>query len=221
MAVTSYTDNEYEAPFFALDKKRQEIQYYNIGFLYELQSQLETWNDEVLRGKEVNPVHLAVIRENLPVITDFCGMEPYQGNYDYQSLNNYMEEAAQLLSKRGNEATFKKDALVSKFVRENGKQAFLDLKRAHYNIKLEEFVTGADQRRLLDVIDESIVPRAAIIYLTPHNKMGRAPFYSSEKILGQWHVKTLWFNMGVLLLMSIICIILLLFDCPGRYMRKE
>ena len=221
LAVTSYTDNEYEAPFFALDKKRQEIQYYNMGFLYELQSQLETWNDEKARGKEINPIHEAVIRENLPVISDFCGMKPYQGNYDYQSLNNYMEEAAQLLSKRGNEATFKKDALVSKYVREHGKDAFLDLKRAHYNIKLEEFVTGADQRRLLDVIDESIVPRAAIIYLTPHNKMGRAPFYSSEKILGDWHVKTLWFNMGVLLLMSIICIILLLFDCPGRYMRKE
>ena len=221
LAVTSYTDNEYEAPFFAFDKKRQEIQYYNMGFLYELQSQLETWNDEKVRGKEVNPVHEAVIRENLPVITAFCDMKPYQGNYDYQSLNNYMEEAAQLLSKRGNEATFKKDALVSKYVREHGKDAFLDLKRAHYNIKLEEFVTGADQRRLLDVIDESIVPRAAIIYLTPHNKMGRAPFYSSEKILGDWHVKTLWFNMGVLLLMSIICIILLLFDCPGRYMRKE
>ena len=221
LAVTSYTDNEYEAPFFALDKKRQEIQFYNMGFLYELQSQLETLKDEQVRGKEVNPAHLRVIQTNLPVLTAFCGMQPYTGDYSYDSLNAYFDEAGKLLSKRGNETTFKKDKLVSQFVREKGKDAFLELKRNHYNIKLEEFVTGADQRRMLDVVDDYIVPRAGIIYLTPHNNLGRAPFYSSEKILGQWHVKTLWFNMGVLLLMSLVTIILLLTDCPGRYMRKE
>ena len=86
---------------------------------------------------------------------------------------------------------------------------------------MEEFVTGADQLRMVDIVDDYLVPRSGIIYLTPHNKLGRAPFYSSEKILGSWHVKTLWFNLGVILLMSVIAIILLLTDCPGKYMRKE
>jgi hypothetical protein len=74
---------------------------------------------------------------------------------------------------------------------------------------------------MLDVIDDYIVPRSGLIFLTPQSHAGRAPFYSSEKILGSWHVKTLWFNLSVLLLMSIIAIILLLTDCPGRYVRKE
>jgi hypothetical protein len=34
-------------------------------------------------------------------------------------------------------------------------------------------------------------------------------------------VKTLWFNIAVLLLMGIVLTLLLLTDCPGRYIRKE
>ena len=98
---------------------------------------------------------------------------------------------------------------------------FLEVKKNNFNIKLEEFVTGADQLRMVDIVDDYLVPRNGIIYLTPHNKLGRAPFYSSEKILGSWHIKTLWFNLGVILLMSVIAIILLLTDCPGKFMRKE
>ena len=80
----------------------------------------------------------------------------------------------------------------------------LELKRNNYNIKLEDCVIGADQQRMLDVVDLHIVPRTGIIFLTPRSKMGRAPFYSSEKIVGSWHVKTLWFNMAVIALMCIV-----------------
>jgi len=132
-----------------------------------------------------------------------------------------MKEAERIMAKRGNDFTLKKDGMISSTVKAQGKDAFLELKKDNYNIKLEEFVTGADQRRMVDVVGDYLVPRSGIIYLTPHNKLGRAPFYSSEKILGSWHIKTLWFNLGVIFLMSLITIILLLTDCPGRYMRKE
>lgn len=55
LAVTSFTDNPYEAPFFELDKQKYENQFYNMGFLNELQSQLETKKDEEKRGKTVDP----------------------------------------------------------------------------------------------------------------------------------------------------------------------
>ena len=221
LAVTSFTDNDYEKPFFELDKARQENQLYNLGFLYELQSQLQTMNDEKRQGKPVNPSHLNVINTNLPMLTEFCDMEPYAGDNSYQSLYDYMKKAEKILAKRGNDFTMKKEAMVSKMVKQQGKEAFLELKKNNYNIKLEEFVTGADQRRMVEVVDDYLVPRNGIIYLTPHNKLGRAPFYSSEKILGSWHIKTLWYNLGVIFLMSIIAMILLLTDCPGKYMRKE
>ena len=220
LAVTSFTDNEYERKFFALDKKKYETQYYNMGLLYELQSQLETMKDEQKRGKESTVDHMAVIRTNLPLITTYCDMKPYSGDESYQSLYDYMREAENILSKRSNEISLKADALTSSYIRQNGKEALLDLKRQNYNIKLEDCVIGADQRRMLDIIDNYAVPRTGLIFLTPQSTIGRAPFYSSEKIVGQWHIKTLWFNMAMLLFMCIITTLMLLTDCPGRYIRK-
>ena len=210
LAVTSFTDNEYEKPFFETDKEKYENQYYNMGFLYELQSQLETMQDEKKRGKEVKPAHIRTIGNNLPLLTDYLGMKPYEGSGDYESLKQYMKKAEQLLAERCNAATLKSDRLMAQLLKTEGKDAVLQLKRDNYNLKLEEFVVGADQGRMLDVVDDVIVPRAGLVFLTPQSHIGRAPFYSSEKILGSWHVKTLWFNIAVLLLMCIIVITLLI-----------
>ncbi len=221
LAVTSFTDNDYEEQFFELDKEKYETQFYNIGFLNELQSQLETMKDEQKKGQPVDPVHMKVIETNLPVLTEYCGMKQYKGDNSYESLYDYMKDAENILSKRGNSATMKVDALKSAFIRANGKEALLDLKRNNYNIKLEDCVIGLNEKRMLNVIDNYIVPRTGLIFLTPKSRCGQAPFYSSEKILGDWHIKTLWYNMSIMLIMSIIVAILLFLDWPGKKLRKD
>ncbi len=118
-----------------------------MGHLYELESQLETMKDEQTKGKEVDPKHMEVIMTNLPLLTEYCGMKPYSGDKSYESLSLYMKEAESILAKRGNAATMKVDAMKSAFIRQNGKEALLQLKRDNYNTKLEDCVIGADQQR--------------------------------------------------------------------------
>ena len=129
--------------------------------------------------------------------------------------------AEDTLSARGNKATLKADALMASMLRKYGKEEILKLKKANYNIQLEDFVIGAAEKRMLDVIDDAIVPRSGIVFLTPQSKVGRAPFYSSEKILGSWHIKTLWFNMAVMLLMCLVVAGFLFADYPGKLLRKS
>ena len=220
LAVSSFTDNAYEKEFFEVDRQKYENQFYNMGYLYELQSQLQTLRDEQKNHKPVDPNHIEVIHDNLPRVTAFCGIQPYQGAYDYQSLYNYMQEAEKNLTKRSNKLALERDAIMSKLLRTAGKDGVLQLKRDNYNLKLEDCVVGADQHSMVDVIDNCIVPRTGLIFLTPFTSCGNAPFYSSEKVVGSWHIKTLWFNISIMLLMSILCIVLLLTDCPGKYVRK-
>ena len=221
LAVTSFTDNEYERNFFLSDKEKYETQYYNIGVLYELQSQLETMKSEQQTGKEVNPKHLEVIKTNLPILTSFCKMDAYEGDWSYSSLYDYMKEAEKLLTERSNRITLLADKQIARFVKENGKDVLLQLKRDNYNLQLEDCVIGMENQRMLDVIDNHIVARTGLVFLTPLSHNGRAPFYSSEKIIGDWHIKTIWFNLSILLLMSIIVTWMLLTDCPGRFVRKD
>jgi hypothetical protein len=105
--------------------------------------------------------------------------------------------------------------------RKYGKGEVLKLMKAHYNVQLEDFVICAAEKRMLDVTDDAIVPRSGIVFLTPQSKVGRAPFYSSEKILGSWHIKTLWFNMAVMLLMCLVVAGFLFADYPGKLLRKS
>ena len=199
LAVTSFTDNPYEKNFFDGDKEKYETQYYNMAFLYELQSQLETMKSkDSLQAKSGNK-YLDVIHTNLPVITAYCNMQPYQGD------NSYL----------------KQDAKIANFIRQNGKESLIELKRDNFNTKLEDCVTGLDQPLMVEVVDKYIVPRKGIIFLTPLSCSGRAPFYSSEKVVGDWHIKTLWFNLFAMFIMGVIVTIMLLTDCPGRYIRKE
>ena len=221
LAVTSYTDNSYEKPFFDIHKEKYETQFYNMGYLYELQSQLETMNDEMVRGKEVNPDHLEIIKTNLPLLTKVCGMDPYSGDFSYNSLKEYFGKSEEILTKRSNHATLVADAKMASMIREQGKDAMLALKRNNYNIRLEEFVVGADNARMLDIVNHVIVPRTSLVFLTPQSHIGRAPFYSSEKIVGSWHIKTLWFNMCVMLFMCIFMALFLFADWPGKLIRKS
>ena len=221
LAVTSFTDNPYEKNFFEDDKEKYETQFYNMAFLYELQSQLETMKSKDSLQANAGNKYLDVIHTNLPVITAYCNMQPYQGDDSYESLRKYMQQAEDILQKRSNQITLKQDAKIASFIRQNGKDALLQLKRDNFNTKLEDCVTGLDQPMMVEVVDKYIVPRKGVIFLTPLSRTGRAPFYSSEKVVDDWHIKTLWFNLFAMFIMGVIVTIMLLTDCPGRYIRKE
>ena len=132
-----------------------------------------------------------------------------------------MKEAERLLSRRNNTATLQRERLSTQLFRTIGKEAVMNLKKAHYNLKLEDFVVGAAHSHMTDVVNAHLVPRMSIIFLTPQSRCGRAPFYSSQKRLGDLHIKTLWFNTAVLLLMCVIVSLMLFTDCPGRFVRKD
>ena len=126
LAVTSFTDNPYEKNFFDGDKEKYETQYYNMAFLYELQSQLETMKSkDSLQAKSGNK-YLDVIHTNLPVITAYCNMQPYQGDNSYESLRKYMLQAEDILKQRSNKITLKQDAKIANFIRQNGKESLIE-----------------------------------------------------------------------------------------------
>ena len=221
LSVTQFKDNEYEAPLFDVQREKYEAQYYLFAYLYEVQSQLETMQDEKEKGEKVQPEHMDVIKKALPTLSEVCNMKPYSGDYSYKSLRAYTDEAEDTLSNRCNKATLEEDKIVMAIVNKIGKEAFLKMKKDHYNKQLENFCINADTKHTHDIIDGYIVPRTGFIYLTPTTNDGRAPFYSSVKVIGDTKIPTLKFNVAILLLMSLIAAIMLYSDRPGRYLRKE
>lgn len=224
MAVTTYTDNAYEKPFFELDRQKYENEFLRMSYLYEMQSQLETWQDEIVKGKEVNPVHERVLTNELPYLAEVVdGVEPYQGAVsDYASLKQYLHTCDSLLIRVGNEVTLEADRQLRK--RRDavgGRDAFLQLKADYQNTKLEEVVRNIGVKKAIEVVDGHLVPRTAYIYLTPRSHNGGAPFYSPVKLVGTREIPTLWFNLLVQVLMALVVAVLLCTNIYNKVIGKK
>lgn len=220
LAVASYSMTDYEAPLYELDRERFEALFYDRSLLYELKSQIETREDEIALGKDVKPEHLAIFYEEMPRFCEITGMEPYFGDESYDSLTAYLERGTDILTKRSNSLTLKRDRLVSDFVKRYGKDGYITLKKNNLNLKLEDLVVHSNADHSHAIVGNSLVPRSGYIFLTPVSRNGRAPFYSGVKRIGNLEIPTFFFNSIILLLMSIICAVCLFADIPGRYVRK-
>ncbi len=221
LAVASFSKNEYEKPLFEQERLKYSDMYYEQCYLYELQSQLETAADEALRGEPVQQRHFDIIKACIPQLAEVCEMEPYDGEYEYGQLSEWLNEAKSVLSHRSNATTLALDRFLAAQYREQGKEAFLKMKKDNYNLSLEQLVFNSEADHPYSVVGTHIVPRSAYIFLTPTSRCGRAPFYSGVKVLGHYEIETLWFNMGVMLLMCLLLSLCLFFNFPGELLSKD
>ena len=226
LAVSSFEYNKYMLHFFADEKDKFRAQYYRAGFLEELQSQMETAQNEFVTNGETDKNHLDIIFTGLPGLAQITGQEPFTGREGkwspalYIGLEAYFKEADNLLGKRSSAYTYSIDKTKTELMKEIGKDGIIALKRDHHNLFLEEQVLNSATKKLYRIADRVIVPRVGQIYLEPAGRNGRAPFYSHEKILGTWHIPTLWYNMGVMALMAVLTAMALFFQIPARFMKK-
>lgn len=219
LAVEQYSSNAFEKQFFDVDKENYQTLYWREAYLGELETQLETAKEEKRKGEKVKAEHMQILKASLPGLTTYTGMEEYQGDYSYPSLSKYLADARSIITDRTNKALQHKEAVLREAINAYGKENILQTKRDNHNLRLHDFVSGIDNAEKYTIVDGQIAPRAGAIFLEPVTNCGNAPFYSSEKIIGGIHIPTLWFNLAVLLFMSIIMTVMLLTDYPGRKLR--
>ena len=221
LASATFTMNDYAKLTYDLDREKFTCQFYEHKYIYELESQLETMNDRLKKGKTPDPSYMAVLKNGLKRLEEACSLEPYQGDWSYASLSAYLEDAAGKLSDRGNRITLQTDRRLVPIAREQGNDALAKLKQDNYNIQLENLIVNMSARNSYVIVGDRIVPRIGQAYLTPVSKNGRAPFYSGVKVLGSTEIPTYWFNLCVLLLMCAILSSCLILDIPGKFVRKD
>ena len=190
LAVGTFQYNRYERAWFDLDRERYEALY---------------WKDIVLEDFK-GGADPALVERTLPHICEVAGV-PFGG-----SSAEMIEAAGAAFASVCNDATLEKDRLVREAVAERGMEGMVERKRNNYNIRLEELLTGVSEPAPYVVAGGCLVPKTGAVFLTPASKNGRAPFYSSVKILGGARVPTLLYNLCILLLMGMVLTIILLIN---------
>ena len=222
LAVGSFAYNDFEKMTFPDDKVKYQSQYYRTAFIYELESRLESGDS----------ADLEIVRHGIPVLSERTGIRPYGGSTDsirhgvldtasINRIQSWLSYAEDTLGTIGNRATLAADSHLTAYRDAHGRDALIKLRRDNCNGYLETLVTNSSSPELYSVIGNTIVPKAGQIWLDPPSRNGRAPFYSSVKIIGNLKINTVIYNIAILLLMCIAAGILLFADIPGRFMRKH
>jgi ABC-type multidrug transport system ATPase subunit/ABC-type multidrug transport system permease subunit len=222
LAVGSFAYNDFEKMTFPDDKVKYQSQYYRTAFIYELESRLESGDS----------ADLEIVRHGIPELSERTGIRPYGGSTDsirhgvldtasINRIQSWLSYAEDTLGTIGNRATLAADSHLTAYRDAHGRDALIKLRRDNCNGYLETLVTNSSSPELYSVIGNTIVPKAGQIWLDPPSRNGRAPFYSSVKIIGNLKINTVIYNIAILLLMCIAAGILLFADIPGRFMRKH
>ena len=222
LAVSSFSYNDFEREIFPHDKIKYQTQYYRTVWIDELDSRLEN----------ADSTDLAIVRNNLPVLWERFGIKPYGGRLEdirqetldtavLADIRAWLTYAEDTLVTIGTQATLAADRWLSDYQKIHGREALITLRRNNCNEFLESLVINSSSEDLYTVIDGTIVPRVGQVWLDPSSRNGRAPFYSSTKIVGNIKFSTLAFNIGILVLMCLSAGILLFLDIPGRFIRKH
>ena len=88
---------------------------------------------------------------------------------------------------------------------------FIALKMNNYNDKLNEFVTNAHDVDIIVEYGGRLYQKKDPIYLDPESKFIKAHFYAPRKMVFGTFVDTIWVNVGVIWLMTIIIFVILYF----------
>ena len=221
LAVSSFAYNDFERDIFGNDKVKYQTQYYRAVHIGELDTRLET----------ADSADLEVVRRGMPVLWERFGIRPYgrmdelyPGVFDStarEHARSWLTYVEDTLNTIGSRATLAVDRVLTDYSNEHGREALLKLHRDNCNEFLETLVVNSASEELCAVIDGIIVPRAGQVWLDPPSRNGRAPFYSSTKIIGKIKFSTLAYNVGILILMCITAGALLFLDIPGRFIRKR
>lgn len=220
LAVTMFTDNDYEKYVFDSEKVKYETRYYEMAYLRELRSQLAIMQDRDRKG-EPSQDNLDVIRKSLPRLLCVADMKPYSGDFSSDALEILLDSAAKNLSRKSAKAGRISERSIESLLMDVGKENVLRLKQQNFNLQLERQLANSEAEEMFRISDGYIVPQAGYVYLDPMTDNGRAPFFSSCKIIGSVKVKTLWFNVAVLLLMCGCSGALLLLNLPGRFFKRD
>jgi ABC-type multidrug transport system ATPase subunit len=225
LAVEQFKSNRYEANFFRYDMEISQNDWYVRFLIQALQRDLmecRYYNDSSQYDLIVSD-NFGKLTSYIKKLSALAGFDPPPAEL-ISSLNKerFNPETAEtteslLDSLAGHFKTVsninksKKDSVTIALVAKMGMEAFLELKDDYTNKRLREIMLDEFNTQKSIETRGKIIQKYEPVFMKPVAKNGRAHFYAPYKMIGNTAIDTLWFNIMVLWLVSLILYIALYF----------
>lgn len=228
ITVAQFKNNAYEKHFFEVEKAMSESSFQRSYLIPKLEdltkrimydsANLMAYSDDFrLIQNEYQQLTSRFDVNRFPLITAFTP-ELFQPALGERFLA-YLDRLQEHFQNEYKAAVARKDSIYEAMVAEMGKDAFHNLKRNNENQSVADMVTNRSEFNKIVRSDDRLIQRKDPIYKDPYLHNGRAHFYAPVKIIGDWRIDTVYFNIGVLWLMIGILYLLLLDDTLKKAMN--
>jgi len=223
LIVSMFTENKFERQFFNVDKINSDVSF-KLNFLIpEITNLLDECSTNILTNNNEDELKIkfAIIDNSLRyfildipgISTKVEGLNNLSNKIRINELQNLSEFIKLFYSEYLDKVLYKKDQIIQKIALDNqGKLGYVKFKEQYYNESVANMVLSNDDWEKLFINDNVIVRKYEPIFITPANKLGRAHFYAPVKKIGNFEIRTSYFNSIVIWIISLMLYIVLIFD---------
>jgi ABC-type multidrug transport system ATPase subunit len=225
LAVYQFKNNEYQKYFYQYDKEKSiaeykkdywlktlenKITYYQINYKDSSKREKIKSNFSLLRN-ELEKESMQNKEIKLTFNLDKLSVEKFDSS-SMKNLNSNFENLRNYYNNKYNVAIKLKDSRILQMQRdENGKELFKKIKREHSNETLSEFVRNSDEINVVKEYEGHLFQKIDPIFQESESKFIKAHFYAPSKAIFGKHFNTIWVNIAVISLISILLYITLYF----------
>jgi ABC-type multidrug transport system ATPase subunit len=229
LAVNQFKNNRYEKAYFYVDQKNSDANYYKAFLIPELQIRMETLQQELGNTKDAESLRpdLELLRKELgklgkqvPEIPAFdaAGLDlPSFNEATVVAIRSYLDQVSALCSNviGGSKA---EEELINKGLIEKlgGLEAYTTFRNAYANKNLSEMLLSRSTLTKVEEKDGKLIRKHQPAYMKPTSRMGRAHLYAPVKRIGNLEIDTVWYNLIVLWLYSLVLYLVLYYDLLSR-----
>jgi len=235
LAVYQFKENKYMKPLYRYDEAMSLSDYKRNYWLKSIQNKVDFCIrnfENVEKKAEINNA-LELIRNELVkemtaprtshlIFNKYTQLTAEEISIDVlKELNEFLERLRKHYVKLYNKASAEKDIYINSFQHSqpNGQQLFIELKRHYHNESLSEFVRNSGEVERIIEYKNRLIQKIDPIYQFPDSKFLRAHFYAPVKPFFGSYAGTLWVNVAVIWISSILMYLVLYYRLLKRFLE--
>lgn len=229
LTVNQFQKNEYQKLFFETDRKTSDAAFKINYLLPELTLKLNTIERNIKLNKNlVQTDHdLDLLKSEINNLgnqirgTDIGfteGLDKATFNVSTANLTRkFIEQTRRIYSHVLDQSIEEKDSLLLDLkTKLGGSEELVSFRQKYQNQSLDEILLNKRETIKIEEFRNRLVRQDEPVYKSPDMNFGRTHFFASEKKFLGLYINTFWFNLGILLLMSFFCYLVLVFELLKR-----
>lgn len=205
LAVAQYKDNRYMKHFFDAEMRMSEFSYENNYHLPRLESLVNSLKSETnLASRQQDFI---LLRNELSALGErsnaafnlISAIDTISFNETIADRTKlYLTQRKETFQEQYKLAVADKDSIYNVLIEQSGKEGFQRLKKDYSSKSLKNIVTNRAELNKVYHTEDALIRKKDPIYMKPYANFYRAHFYAPVKKVFGYPVDTVWFNIGVI-----------------------